>query len=121
MPGVTFSEQDLVEAADLPAGWYPLAAQSIIEGPGKNDASATTWATIFQIIDGPFKGREVRVYFSTKMMKTVYRYLKCFGIEPKAGVTIPIEETKDRPVQGYIVMDPESGFPNVKDFKPVGR
>lgn len=121
MPGITFTEQDIASSADLAAGWYPVDVKAMTEAPGKNDPSSTTWTTVLSINDGPFKGREVRTYFSTKMPQLSYRYLKCFGVEPKAGVTIPIEDTVGRQVQAYIVMDPTSGFPNVKDFKPIGR
>ena len=120
LPGITFTEQDMKEVGDLQAGWYNLNVKSMTEGPGKNDPSATSWATVFVIKDGPFEGREVRNTFSTNFKSMVYKFLKCFT-EVKAGTTIPIEDTIGRDVQGYIVMDPTSGYPNIKDFKPIGR
>lgn len=121
MPGITFSEQDLKAVADLPAGWYNLNIKTITSGPGKNDPSSTTWTAVTDIADGPFAGREIRTFFSTKMPQMSYRYLKAFGVEPKANVELPIEDTVGRQIQAYIVMDPTTNFPNVKDFKPVGR
>lgn len=120
MPGIIFTEEDIKAVGDLPAGWYPLTTKSMVEGPGKNDPSATSWTTVFTIYEGPFENREVRNTFSTNYKSMVYKYLKCF-VDPKPGVTIPIEDTVGRQVQAYIVMDPTSGFPNIKDFKPVGR
>jgi hypothetical protein len=119
MPGITFTEQDMKEVGDLPAGWYQVLVQSMVEGPGKSDPNATSWATIFRIENGDFKDREVRNTFSTNYKSMVYKFLKCF-VEVKAG-TIPIEDTVGRSVQAYIVMDPQSGFPNIKEFKPVGK
>lgn len=121
MPGITFTEQDIKAVGDLPAGWYNLNVKSMTEGPGKNDPNATSWATVFVIVDGPFEGREVRNTFSTNFKSMVYKYLKGFGVDPGPGQTIPIEDTVNRQIQAYIVMDPTSGFPNIKDFKPIGR
>jgi hypothetical protein len=120
LPGITFTEEDIKAVGDLPAGWYPVDVKSMVEGPGKNDPNATSWTTVFVINGGEYSGREVRNTFSTNFKSMVYKYLKCF-IEVKAGSTIPIEDTVGRQVQAYIVMDPTSGFPNIKDFKPVGR
>lgn len=121
MPGITFTEQDIASVGDLPAGWYLLNVKSMTEGPGKNDPNATSWATVFTIVDGPYAGREVRNTFSTNFKSMVYKYLKCFMANIPVGSTVPIEDTVNRTVQAYIVMDPTSGFPNIKDFKPVGR
>lgn len=119
MPDVTFSEQDMKEVGDLPATWYTLTCKEMTAGPGKNDPSSTSWTTVFVITGGEYDGRQVRNTFSTNFKSMIYKYLKCF-IDVKAG-TFPIEDTVGRTVQGYIVMDPTSGFPNLKDFKPVGK
>jgi len=123
MPGITFEEQDIKAVGDLPAGWYNLNVKSMVEGAGKNDPSATSWATVFVITDGPYEGREVRNTFSTNFKSMVYKYLKAFGVDAatQVGQSIPIEDTVNRQIQAYIVMDPASGFPNIKDFKPIGR
>ncbi len=121
MPGINFTQEDIISAAELPASWYPLKAQSIVEGPGKNDPSSTTWTCKFIITDGEFKGRVIDYWFSSKMMKNAIRYLKCFGVQVKPGENYAIEETVDKPVQGYLVWDVNQLTMTIKDFKPAGR
>lgn len=115
-----FTEQDLKAVADLPAGWYNLDIKTVVGGPGKNDPSSTTWTVSTTIDDGPFQGREIRTFLSTKMPQMSYRYLKAFGVDPKPNVEIPLEDTQGRKVEAYIIMDPTTNFPNVKDFRPYG-
>lgn len=121
MPGISFSPEDIIGAAELPAGWYNVVAKSITEGAGKKDPSSTTWSCIFTIQDGEFKGREILSWFSSKMMVNAIRYLKCFGVVPKAGETYAIEETVGKPVQAYITWDAVNLNNTIKDFKPMGR
>ena len=121
MPGISFTQEDIISAAELPATWYPLKAQSIVEGPGKSDPSSTTWTCKFLITDGEYKGRVIDYWFSSKMLKNAIRYLKCFGVNVKPGETYPIENTVDQPVQGYLVWDVNQLTMVIKDFKPAGR
>lgn len=121
MPEISFTQEDIVSTAELSAGWYPLAAKSIMEGPGKKDPSSTTWTCEFEVIDGPSKGAKVTTWFSSKMMKNAIRYLRAHGVVPEAGKTYPLEATVDRPIMGYIVYDLENQSNVIKDFKPVWR
>ncbi len=121
MPGISFTPEDVVATAEITAGWYPMVAKSIVSGPGKKDPSSTTWTCIFKIVDGPYNGAEIQYWFSTKMAKNAIRYMKCFVSDIKPGETYPIEDTVDRPVQGYVVWDLENQNNVIKDFKPVGR
>src|ERR1035437_113395 len=121
MPGIQFTQEDIISAAELPAGWYPVVAKSITEGAGKKDPTSTTWSCIFVITGGEFKGREVMHWFSSKMMKNAIRYMKCFGVQPKVGESYPIEETVDRPLEAYCIWDIDNINNVIKDFKPAGR
>lgn len=121
MPGISFTQEDIISAAEMPAGWFNVVAKSIVEGPGKNDPNSTTWTTIFVVQDGEFKGRELQYWFSSKMMKNAIRYLKCFGVAPKVGENYPIEDTVNKPVQAYVVWDIKQLNNSISDFKPAGR
>ncbi len=121
MPGISFSQEDIISAAELPATWYKMKAQSIVEGPGKSDPSSTTWTCKFVVTDGAFAGRVIDYWFSSKMMKNAIRYLRCFGVTAKPGETYAIEDTVEKPVEGYLVWDVNQLTMVIKDFKPAGR
>lgn len=121
MPGITFSQEDVVSTAEIKAGWYPMTAKSVIVGPGKKDPTSTTWTCEFEVSDGELKGVKIMTWFSTKMIKQAIRYMRCFVADLKGNQEYPIEDTVGRPVQGYIVWDIENLNNTIKDFKPVGR
>ena len=121
MPGITFTPEDIIAFGEIPANWYPVIAKSIVGGAGKTDPSSTTWTSEFEIVDGERKGAKVPYWFSNKMKLPMFRYLKCFVPDLKAGNEYPIEETVDRPVQAYILWDAVRQQNIIKDFKPIGR
>lgn len=121
MPEVTFTQEDILSSAEMPSQWYPLALKTVNEGPGKKDPSSTTWECEFEVIDGANKGGIIKTWFSSKMMKNVIRYIKCFVAQPVAGTTYKIDQTIGKPVMGYVKWDIENLNNVIMDYKPVGK
>lgn len=121
MPEVTFSPEQLLANTELSAGWYPMSLKDISEGPGTKDPSSTTWTCEFEVIDGPSKGTLIATWFSSKMMVNLINYVKCFVPKLEAGKAYPLDQTKGKPVMGYVVFDLERNANVIKSFKPVGK
>jgi len=98
-----------------------MTMKSCSEGPGKKDPSSTTWACEFEVVDGPSKGALITSWFSSKMMKNVIRYIRCFVTNVAAGQSYPLDGTIGKVVMGYVVYDMEQNSNVIKDFKPVGK
>lgn len=121
MPEVTFTQEDIVSTKEVTAGWYPLTLKQVVEGPGKKDPSSTTWSCTFEVIDGESKGLQVLTWFSSKMMKNIIRFIRCFVASPVAGTSYSLDSTVGKPVMGYLVWDIDNQTNIIKDFKPVGK
>jgi len=121
MPDVTFSQEDILTNTELTAGWYPMTLKEVSEGPGTKDPSSTTWTCEFEIMDGPSKGALIPTWFSSKMMANLINFIKCFVPKLEPGKKYPLDQTKGKPVMGYVVFDLDRNANVIKSFKPVGK
>lgn len=121
MPEIQFSQESILSLGEFSAGWYPMQAKSISEGPGTKDPSSTTWTCEFEVIDGPKKGAQITTWFSSKMPANALNYLKCFVKDPQPGVSYPLDQTVDKPIMGYVVFDMDRNANVIKSFKPIGK
>jgi len=122
MPTVTFSEQDLLERNQLPAGWYKMKVESVDEGLGKKDPTSIVWEIKFIITDEKQTNTPIRHWLSEKARGRVVDFVRCFtGGEVEKEKKYELSETIGREILGYTLYDPNQGFNVIKDFKPIGR
>ena len=120
-PDVQFSEADILSSGEAEAGWYPMHLVQVSEGPGKTDPSSTTWTCQFEVTDGPRKGMLLDHWFSSKMMKGVLNYIKCFVAKIEPNKTYPLGSTTKKAVMGWVKHDLDRNTNVITAFKPVGK
>jgi hypothetical protein len=122
MPEIRFTQEDLNERKPLTPGWRTLEVMQVSEGPGKKDPSSTTYPMVL-IVRSPEAdaGTRLRVYFNEKIIGRIIDYLKCFvpGGNLDPSKTYRLEDTVGYHVDGYCLYNIETGFNEIKDWRPA--
>lgn len=99
-----------------------MRVKSIDQRNGKNDPDSITWPTQFVVESGEDEGVPVNHWFTEKQMGRLSQFLMCFGSgDVKTDLDYDLDQVVGQSVQGYVEYNIQSGFNEIKDFKPLPR
>jgi len=110
-------------------GWYPAEIVKYDEAEVKGTAEKPSDGSMnsvfyFRILDGEYKGRELRRYFNEKVLgmgKQLYATLK-FPRHANGGYEVSTElfnKTVGAKLMIYILLDKKTGYDSIEDYKPM--
>lgn len=119
---VKFTEQHVLEGMQLDKGWYKLQITKAFSKPGSSDPTTTTHTVVCEVVEGPAKGVEIKVYFNEKnAMGRLTQLVRCFtaGGKVTAGTEFDIPDLEGRMVEGAALWDAKMKWNTIEDWRPV--
>lgn len=110
-------------------GWHPAEIvkyeEAVTKGTSEKPSDGSINAIfLFRILDGEYKGRELRRYFNEKVLgmgKSLYATLG-FPKNASGGYDIStelFEQTVGHKLMIYILLDKKTGYDVIEDYKPM--
>lgn len=119
--------EDLADRTSITPGWYPAEIikyeETVTKGTPEKPSDGSNNAVFhFRLIDGPFKGRELRRYFNEKylgMGKNLWAVL--FGLDKAKGGNLSsemFESSVGKQLKVYVKKDDRGKYDSIEDFQP---
>lgn len=110
-------------------GWYPAEIvkydEAVTKGSAEKPSDGSTNSIFyFKIVDGEYKGRELRRYFNEKVLgmgKSLYATLG-FPKNAAQGYDVStelFEKTVGYKMMIYVMLDKKTGYDSIEDYKPM--
>jgi hypothetical protein len=126
MPGITFSQSDILSGEPLDATWYKLTVKEASEETAK-DGVSDNWVMDFIVSSGPKQGVSVRTWLNSKGPGMALRVSLIKALNQGK----PLEAGRDympngvsglvgKTVEGYCQYDQAFKSNKVVDFRPEG-
>lgn len=110
-------------------GWYPSEItkydEAVTKGSAEKESDGSTNAIFFfTILDGPYKGRELRRYFNEKVLGMGSHLYKALGFPKNAAGAYDVstelfKQTVSSKLMIYVQKDKKTGYDSIEDYKPM--
>ena len=126
---VVLNPDDLKERETILPGWYPAEITKYDEAVTKDKDDKPSDGSMnsiffFTILDGNYKGRELRRYFNEKFLGIGRHLYATLGFPKTAngGYEVSSElfqQTVGHKLMIYVIKDKKTGYDTVEDFKKM--